>query len=64
MQKPIAARESKISRTLSSRFMKKVILIIMGMLFFNPVFVEETYITSDNESAFSRSLKTAETIYQ
>ena len=50
-------RESKISKTLSHKFMNTIILIIMSMLLFNPLFDTEVYLDADTYSSYELSSK-------
>lgn len=53
--------ESKISKTLSERTTKTVIILILLMLFLLPWFSEEAYVTAPTINV---NLKTIETIYK
>lgn len=50
--------ESKISRTLSDKTTKVVIILVLIMLFTNPLFLSETYIT--DESSFRDGMELIE----
>jgi len=56
-------QESKISKTLSERTTKTLILIILLMLFLLPFFQIETYVSASSNS-FDKGLATLITIYE